>query len=229
MHADAKQTEFCTYLSPSCLAAWLLNAFSAYGGPTLWRSPHGSHHRQRGIGWSEGNGCLIAAQAATDGGERHQTRGDLTLDCILGCRFSRRSMSCRLAPRKESLDGRCISFLRAACALVESAALAGVSANTPKAMSRTLSLFGVCRDLDLTLREIRETIGTADATRLQTLRACLSPLTEKTLKVGGSLTILTSEHELRLAWAIARKSCINDLSLPFLARAENRVRRGSAS
>jgi divalent metal cation (Fe/Co/Zn/Cd) transporter len=32
MHADAKQTEFCTYLSAILLAGLMLNAFSGYGG-----------------------------------------------------------------------------------------------------------------------------------------------------------------------------------------------------
>jgi divalent metal cation (Fe/Co/Zn/Cd) transporter len=50
MHADAKQTEFCTYLSAILLGGLLLNAFL---GLPFGRSPHGSHHRQRGIGWSK--------------------------------------------------------------------------------------------------------------------------------------------------------------------------------
>jgi divalent metal cation (Fe/Co/Zn/Cd) transporter len=37
MHADAKQTEFCTYLSAILLGGLLLNAFWVGGGPTLWR------------------------------------------------------------------------------------------------------------------------------------------------------------------------------------------------
>jgi divalent metal cation (Fe/Co/Zn/Cd) transporter len=37
MHADAKQTEFCTYLSAILLADCCSTPCSVYGGPTQWR------------------------------------------------------------------------------------------------------------------------------------------------------------------------------------------------
>ena len=36
MHADARQTEFCTYLSAILLAGLLLKPFSVCGGPIPW-------------------------------------------------------------------------------------------------------------------------------------------------------------------------------------------------
>jgi divalent metal cation (Fe/Co/Zn/Cd) transporter len=55
MHADAKQTDFCVYLSAILLVGLLLNATLRWvvGGPNC-RPDHGSDHRKRGDCRSEG-------------------------------------------------------------------------------------------------------------------------------------------------------------------------------
>ena len=48
MHADAKQTEFCTYLSGVLLAGLVLNALFGLWWADLSRARHGPDHRERG-------------------------------------------------------------------------------------------------------------------------------------------------------------------------------------
>jgi hypothetical protein len=53
MHADAKQTEFCTCLSAILLLGLLLNVFCLVVGRLSRSAHHGSYHRKRRNRWFE--------------------------------------------------------------------------------------------------------------------------------------------------------------------------------